>query len=173
MNDDALTNAIKLIKAGKKVEARKILEPYIVANPHHIHAWLWEAETRETIAGKIKILEMCLKQNPDDPLARKAVAKLKAYQQRVENINSQSIDSAPVPSRQNISESHTGNKVTNSPRRPSRSPDSNIPKCPTCGSPNIQKISTSSKVGKAVLFGVFAMGDIIKTFKCNRCGYQW
>jgi predicted RNA-binding Zn-ribbon protein involved in translation (DUF1610 family) len=51
--------------------------------------------------------------------------------------------------------------------------ESNIPKCPTCGSTNIEKISTSSKVGKAVLFGILAVGAISKTFKCNNCGHRW
>lgn len=49
----------------------------------------------------------------------------------------------------------------------------NIPKCPTCGSTNIQKISASNKVGKAVLFGIFAIGSMGKTFKCNKCGHRW
>jgi phage FluMu protein Com len=56
---------------------------------------------------------------------------------------------------------------------PSRSPEINVPKCPTCGSTNVQKISATSKVGKAVLFGIFAAGAISKTFKCNKCGHQW
>jgi predicted RNA-binding Zn-ribbon protein involved in translation (DUF1610 family) len=57
--------------------------------------------------------------------------------------------------------------------RPQKYAESNLPKCPTCGSTNIRKISASSKVGKAVLFGIFAAGAISKTFKCNKCGYQW
>ena len=53
------------------------------------------------------------------------------------------------------------------------SPNTNVPKCPTCGSTHIEKISASSKVGKAVLFGIFAAGAISKTFKCKNCGHQW
>lgn len=52
-------------------------------------------------------------------------------------------------------------------------PDSNIPHCPTCGSTNIEKISTTNKVGKGFLFGLFSAGSISKTFKCNHCGYKW
>ncbi len=63
--------------------------------------------------------------------------------------------------------------ITNLPQQPFRSPESNVPKCPTCGSTNIEKISATSKVGKAVLFGIFAAGAISKTFKCNNCGHQW
>lgn len=46
-------------------------------------------------------------------------------------------------------------------------------KCPTCGSSNIKKLSTANKVGSAVLFGVFAINHIGKTFKCNSCGMEY
>lgn len=49
----------------------------------------------------------------------------------------------------------------------------NIPKCPTCGSTNVSKISDANKVGSAVAFGLFSLGHISKTFKCNSCGYKW
>lgn len=49
----------------------------------------------------------------------------------------------------------------------------NLPKCPTCSSTNIQKISGGSKAMKVALFGIFAAGAVSKTFKCNKCGYQW
>jgi len=48
-----------------------------------------------------------------------------------------------------------------------------VPKCPTCGSINVQKISKSNKVGSALLFGVFSIGHLSKTFKCSGCGYKW
>lgn len=46
-------------------------------------------------------------------------------------------------------------------------------KCPTCKSDNVKKISGASKVGSAVMFGVFAMGKLTKTYQCNKCGYKW
>jgi len=46
-------------------------------------------------------------------------------------------------------------------------------KCPTCKSTNVKKISGASKVGSAVMFGVFAMGKLTKTYQCNKCGYKW
>lgn len=49
----------------------------------------------------------------------------------------------------------------------------NLPKCPACGSTNIQKISTASKVGAGIVFGVFSLGHISKTFKCKNCGYKF
>ena len=48
-----------------------------------------------------------------------------------------------------------------------------IPRCPTCGSIDIEKISEASKVGKVVLFGLFAAESISKTFHCKNCGYRW
>lgn len=49
----------------------------------------------------------------------------------------------------------------------------NVPKCPTCGSIEVEKISLKSKIGAGLLVGVFALGKISKTFKCNNCKYQW
>lgn len=46
------------------------------------------------------------------------------------------------------------------------------PKCPTCGSPNIQKISATSKATNTILFGLFGTKRN-KTFKCSNCGYEW
>ena len=46
------------------------------------------------------------------------------------------------------------------------------PRCPTCGSTNIEKISTTSKITGGFLFGVFS-SNVRKTFKCKNCGYRW
>ena len=46
------------------------------------------------------------------------------------------------------------------------------PKCPTCSSTNITKISTTSKVAGAVAFGLFSK-TARSQFKCNNCGYKW
>lgn len=48
----------------------------------------------------------------------------------------------------------------------------NIPKCPTCQSTNIKKISTTSKATNAALFGLFS-NKRKKQFHCNNCGYEW
>lgn len=49
---------------------------------------------------------------------------------------------------------------------------SNVPKCPTCQSTNLRKISATSKVTNTVLFGIFGTKRH-KTFHCNNCGYEW
>lgn len=47
-----------------------------------------------------------------------------------------------------------------------------IPKCPTCGSTDISKISTASKAVSVGLFGIFS-SKIRKQFHCNSCKYEW
>lgn len=48
----------------------------------------------------------------------------------------------------------------------------NIPKCPTCGSTNIRKISTTRKV--AGVIGFVLLGKTAKSqFECKNCGYKW
>lgn len=48
----------------------------------------------------------------------------------------------------------------------------NVPKCPTCGSTNLERISLSSKVISTALFGLLSTKRH-KTFCCKNCGYQW
>jgi len=46
------------------------------------------------------------------------------------------------------------------------------PRCPTCGSTNIQKISLTSKAIGGYMWGIFS-SNVRNTFKCNNCGYKW
>ena len=48
----------------------------------------------------------------------------------------------------------------------------NKPKCPTCSSTNIKKISALSKVAGASMFGLFSK-TARSQFQCNNCGYKW
>lgn len=48
----------------------------------------------------------------------------------------------------------------------------NTPKCPTCGSTNIKKISDLNRVASVALFGL-ASSKIGKQFECKNCGYKW
>jgi len=77
-NDDALIQSIQMIKAGRKAEAQLVLEPYIQANPHNIQAWMWEAELFPADVDKVKVLEICLEHNPDNPQAKHALEILRA-----------------------------------------------------------------------------------------------
>lgn len=51
-------------------------------------------------------------------------------------------------------------------------PQSNIPKCPTCGSTNIKKISGTKRWVGTGIFGL-ASSDLGKTMQCGSCGYKW
>lgn len=48
----------------------------------------------------------------------------------------------------------------------------NLPKCPTCSSTNIEKISSLDKAAGAVMFGLFSK-TARSQFKCKNCGYKW
>lgn len=47
-----------------------------------------------------------------------------------------------------------------------------VPKCPTCSSTNIQKVSGTAKVAGALAFGLFSK-TARSQFKCLNCGYKW
>ncbi len=48
----------------------------------------------------------------------------------------------------------------------------NIPKCPTCQSPNIKRISGIKKAVHGCAFGVLSK-TARSQFECNNCGYKW
>ena len=48
----------------------------------------------------------------------------------------------------------------------------NMPKCPTCGSTNIKRISGTKRWLTTGLFGL-ASSDIGKTMVCKNCGYKF
>lgn len=60
---------------------------------------------------------------------------------------------------------------TNPPKYPVNN-TTNKPKCPTCGSTNIKKISATSKVLGAAMWGLFSK-TAHSQFQCNNCGYKW
>ncbi len=51
---------------------------------------------------------------------------------------------------------------------------SRVPKCPICGSANINKITIGSRAVKTAVFGVVgAVDDAGKTYKCGNCGSKF
>lgn len=50
--------------------------------------------------------------------------------------------------------------------------NSNIPKCPTCQSTKIKKISATKKVAHGLTFGLFSK-TARSQFECCNCGYKW
>lgn len=51
--------------------------------------------------------------------------------------------------------------------------EQNLPRCPTCHSTKIHKISKLSKAGDAIFWGVFAIGKVNKQWHCDNCGSEW
>lgn len=50
----------------------------------------------------------------------------------------------------------------------------NVPKCPICGSTNINKITLTTRAVKTAAFGVVgAVDDAGKTWKCGNCGSRF
>ena len=47
-----------------------------------------------------------------------------------------------------------------------------IPKCPTCNSDNVEKISLGSKAIGGVMFGILS-SNVRKSYRCKNCGYRW
>ncbi len=47
-----------------------------------------------------------------------------------------------------------------------------IPKCPTCRSTDVNKISTASKVGSVFMWGLLSQ-KVRRQWHCNNCGYEW
>lgn len=48
----------------------------------------------------------------------------------------------------------------------------NVPKCPTCGSTKVEKISITKKAFGGAMFGLFS-SDIRNTMHCKHCGAKW
>jgi len=60
---------------------------------------------------------------------------------------------------------------SNVPIQPQTQPQ-NMPKCPTCGSLNVEKISTGKKIFGGAMFGLFS-SDVRNTMHCRNCGAKW
>ena len=67
---------------------------------------------------------------------------------------------------------HEGRKILYK-ARPVDPTVNNIPRCPICGSPQLEKIKTSSKIAAGMTVGVFALPYTSKMFKCKSCGYMF
>jgi len=126
MAEDELKQAVKLIKAGRIPEARSILEPIIVADPHNIQAWVWEIETRENDFEKIKLMEACLLHNPDSSMIKKALTALKNQKKSIP------VKSVVAPFVQNDSDLLIENEKPISRAKVAETPVSSRA-CPSCG----------------------------------------
>jgi hypothetical protein len=71
-----LEHAKSLIDQGKIMEAQSILTPLIYSNPHDIPAWFLYVETLDSTVKRLRVMEICLRQNRGDPEVTKAVEGL-------------------------------------------------------------------------------------------------
>lgn len=72
-----------------------------------------------------------------------------------------------------LKEAHRDSLVLKAEKYNSSSTDKvNIPKCPTCQSTDIKKISTASKAGSVFMWGLLSQ-KVRRQWHCNNCGYEW
>ena len=85
MSINPLEHAVALIKRGELIEAQKVLDKIIEADPHNLHAWFWFVETCPTTKQRIQVLEICLESNPDNTLVKQLLDKLRKQSTPEEN----------------------------------------------------------------------------------------
>ncbi len=80
MEDNRLELATRLVRMGKMVEARAVLELFLKEDRNHIHAWQLYAETWSQVLDRKRVWEYCLRFNPANQQALQALAALAADQ---------------------------------------------------------------------------------------------
>jgi hypothetical protein len=75
-----LTDAIQLIRQGRKDDARLLLESVLKLDSKNIQAWFWYVETIPTPEKRIQILDVCLKVNPGNQQVVQALQTLRGQQ---------------------------------------------------------------------------------------------
>lgn len=74
--DDRLAQARLAIKAGRRNEARQLLQAILKENPQNEEAWLWLSGAVETPELKIQCLRKVVSLNPGNAAARRGLAQL-------------------------------------------------------------------------------------------------
>jgi tetratricopeptide (TPR) repeat protein len=83
MSSKLRKEAIKLLKAGNREEARRLLQAAIEAEPKNELTWLWYVEALSTDYERIRAWEQFLEIVPDNQKAQKALSMLRARERRV------------------------------------------------------------------------------------------
>lgn len=73
---ETLAHAIAALKAGKKTEARRLLEGILATDRYNEQAWLWMSGVVDTDAERVVCLENVLTLNPYNERARKGLEQL-------------------------------------------------------------------------------------------------
>jgi tetratricopeptide (TPR) repeat protein len=85
MGQDLRQEAISLIRKGQPAEARPLFIQVLRKNPKDVSAWFWLLETAIDTDEQIKMLEQCLRHNPENLKAKEKLDILNASSQ--ENIS--------------------------------------------------------------------------------------
>jgi hypothetical protein len=72
MTQDTLKQAISLSRAGKKLEARELLEGILKSDPLQEVAWLWFADTYQSAGRRLQVLDTALHLNPHSQMVVQA-----------------------------------------------------------------------------------------------------
>lgn len=105
MSEELLNRAIALARAGKKEEARSLLEPLLEADRQNITAWLWYVDTWPDDDQRIRVLEICLRYNPNHPTIQRALTLLRSRQKLPPPRSSTSLSQPASPTTQEQIES--------------------------------------------------------------------
>ncbi len=102
VRSDQLNRAIGLVRAGKREEARELLQRLVAEEPTNEKSWLWLVETLPDDTQRVAALEMCLRFNPDSALAKRGLEMILG--QRMPQMNQPS-EAPQKPPDENITES--------------------------------------------------------------------
>ena len=84
MDDETLQQAIQLSKDGRKLDARKLLRPFLEVDPENEKAWLWYANSFDLTDEKLKALQNCLVYCPSSKMALEGIRVLQSQLQSPE-----------------------------------------------------------------------------------------
>ncbi len=73
MADESWESALKLAQEGKTREAHVLFEKIVSTDVHNISAWFWYAKTGASGAERTRILQNCLRFNPDSAETRQVL----------------------------------------------------------------------------------------------------
>lgn len=71
-----------------------------------------------------------------------------------------------------LSKKFPSDPVKTSPPKPKASSSTSQPKCPTCGSTNVNPISTTKRIASGLTLGIFS-SSFGKSYECRDCKYKW
>jgi hypothetical protein len=73
MADESWESALKLAQEGKTRDAHALFEKIVSTDVHNISAWFWYAKTGASGAERTRILQNCLRFNPDSAETREVL----------------------------------------------------------------------------------------------------